>query len=438
MPTRTTCSALLALLLAACGLPDRQASTQHPLEIDVCTPVGCDDSKIAPLYDAGPFQPDPRPVAILQLWGGSYPCGDTGNVAWYTDQAFPNNSLCEPTNTRALFEDDGCIRVGCSTNAAQYNSNWDGDGELDVWNKMETELEEIYDAGFRRIILNRPAGRYQFDSPTGKDFPPSSQFWTLEEEHPDVWPIVQHNGPLTTWVVQKGDVSVGIYAGYRIHDPCDLNGWSAGHRVPNPWNKEDMCVAAQNILGWAGVPPDLYVWVPRPAREFWMDNASKAEPDADGGPIPARDSLVAFSRGRSWSNFLKFVGESIPFTISPTHYELDERYITKLAWMQRQATFELRARDGDAAPPDNETSFHVPDVTGIEPRELHALFQPCPQQPCPAVETVVDEVVKRYAERGYIPAAWHSSGASTLTVVAEACRDLANIPTGPLTSCAPD
>jgi len=448
--TRLKVTALLSLL-ASCGLPDdvgQRRAESHGEE--ACFPLSCIEVTTAPTDDAGPFTPDLRPVAILQLWGGNYTCGDpvTGSAPWYQDGNFDAlNATCADGPNRADWEDDGCVRRVCEI--VEYKAAWAGDGKPDIWNKMQQELDEIYSWGFRRIVLNRPAGRYQFDSPTGKDYPPSSQFWPLEDLQPDMWKIVRPRGAsppyLQEWAELRG-VTLGVYAGYRIHDPCSLWGHTAGHHLPDPWDYIDMCTAQQNIDGWA-----------RPFRtlagtqsfdmveEFWMDNTSKPAPDPDGGPIAARDSFVAFSRSAQWgsqSNDLKFVGESIPSSVSsPTHYELDERYVTKSAWTQRLATFELRTRNGDASPPPDQVSENVPDMTGVNPRELHAIIQPCPlDEPC--TETIDTGMVENYIRRGYLPAAWHVgsnvANLSTLKVVADTCRRVSGIPKSqPLTRCRP-
>src|SRR5262249_28447935 len=138
---------------------------------------------------------------------------------------------------------------------------------------------------WRRILLYLPAGTLPGQTMA------SSQWWSMPQ--PKRQDLAEH---LRKWILAHPDVSVGIYAGFQINDPCTLcmtegaacadcgagGGWpmcpqcagSGTAHVPVTASFADMCTVYSNIEPWI----ELGV------KELWFDAAGASNP-ASWGPM---------------------------------------------------------------------------------------------------------------------------------------------------------
>lgn len=150
------------------------------------------------------------------------------------------------------------------------------------------KLDQAYNNGWRRILLNRPAGNLIIN-----DNLTSSQYWTIPEwkredmEHPTLglraW-IQAHQDPNNP----ENSVSVGIYVGYQLSgDVCSL--WDYGNtgRIPSMSDPRDMCEIYRNNHYWARLG----------IAEIWFDHAGGRDRRVTGptGATERVQSLIDLS-----------------------------------------------------------------------------------------------------------------------------------------------
>lgn len=221
--------------------------------------------------DPADFLPDRRPAIGINLFGGSCTHPPVGGPAWW------------------LLTTDG-----------------DGNGVVDSVDELVTRLDALYADGWRRIILHLPAGSFSGQLMS------SSQWWPM--------PPAKRAGltqRLGGWLAAHHSATVGIYAGFRINDPCSLcmNGCGActscdgggdgctdcpscwnvpPARLPDTANAPDMCVVAANIQPW--VELGLY--------EIWFDDAAGTNPEV-------WFALLQLAGNPDYMGTVKFAGEAI-------------------------------------------------------------------------------------------------------------------------------
>jgi len=369
--------------------------------VGVCAPLGCTSARITP-PDAPPIPliPDTRPVRAINMFGGRWECNDAGLVPWANDTtAWPGTTCADPANTG----DDGCVgRPPCTDGVPtrEFHQEWAGNGQPDTWDKLESLLDRLYAAGWRRILINRPAGMRQGDSLS------SAQYWTLSD---DMRKVVD-GGYLAEWRKAHRDAELGVYMGWRVFDPCRLVGKQGPHRIPDPASASDMCLAYQNIHPWAtGSDPTAVATAtpdaapPRLVDEVWLDNSATV----DGGLAV----LLRYVRSASWAG-VKLVGEPIPQCVGTSCASpWDTTAFAQMPFIASQVFMERHGY----------TSTTVPDVTSYNPRELYVAFTGART----VGEPITEAVVRGYRDRGYIPISWNDR---TDAAVIAACG-------GPATPC---
>lgn len=132
------------------------------------------------------WTPDRRPVYRIGLEGGGYGGGPL-------PLSRPEMRLC----------DDVC-------------PDPKGNGVPDAFDWLLGELNRAYDEGWRRFILWSPTGNWH-NGTAAQNFIPSSQWWTMPEWMKQAY--ITHVG---AWITNHSDATVGIYIGWRLHEPCDL------------------------------------------------------------------------------------------------------------------------------------------------------------------------------------------------------------------------
>lgn len=242
-----------------------------------CNPLGCSGVDTAPFIvpSGWGMVPDKRPIGMIRTWNGVYPSahpqGNPLGLApkWYDNDINPNAT---PTD---VLDSDGNPVSG-------------GNGVPDAFDYLLRALNRKFDDGFRRIVLVLPAGSNQGEKMS------SSQWWTMP-----AWKRAGMNTYVKDWLDSKSDdgspVSFGIYAGFRIQDPCDLSMTSS--TIPDPYSLNSMCTFSQNIKPWIDVG----------ASEYWLDESS-IDPD----------TLALIQKSPDYRDIIRFGGEAIPHDAAPS------------------------------------------------------------------------------------------------------------------------
>lgn len=259
------CRRTIVAALVAGGLLAGAAQAQP--EAPPCVPLSCSTVEIGPF--APPmnweFVPDRRPVAIIPLSNGSRSLNEYGlNAWWYTE---------------GINQDDG----------SPYGIGFNG--VPDAFDELLERFEDLYSIGFRRIHLRMPAGNIVEES----GLLDSSQWWSMPE-----WKRIGFQTHVRNWLDAKrsqGDaVSLSIYAGYQLSDPC-TPGMDDAH-IPNFSDSNDACVMFQNVRPWMDVG----------VKEYWFDNGA-----IDWRNMMSLQHSKNYSaRGLDWRARLKFGGEAVP------------------------------------------------------------------------------------------------------------------------------
>jgi len=261
------------------------------------------------------FVADRRPGYIITLHNGEA-CSEYGLVPYWND-----------------CDNDGCAMwfwTACSCQSANCEDGWDETSPAipDAIDNLLWRLEAAYDAGFRRIMLNRPAGS------VGNTVS-MSQWWTIPEWKRD-W-LVSNDG-LKGWICNHTDCDVGIYIGYTFKnmegdndgDPCTLE---LGENTVDPdnANPNEMEIVKQNLQPWIDIG----------IKFVCFDYTAGADQLITGcGTTVFADSItehmLALQQSPDYLGILKFMGEQYPADLfgcpSPTHYIPDAALIEEGAY----------------------------------------------------------------------------------------------------------
>jgi hypothetical protein len=216
------------------------------------------------------FVPDRRPVKVIGTFGASRADDPLGrNPAW-------------------LEEDDDGNVFGDNCGALSFYQNSIPDG----FDWVLRQLDGFYCEGWRRFLFYAPAGDLDGEDP---QYLPSAQYWTLPqwqrdgfEQYIRPW-IEAHRG----WQDPADDVSVGVYMGFRICDPCRL-GMDDAH-VPDPAARDDMCLFYQNVRPWM----DLGF------TEVWLDAAA-------GIQLGNVDAFLQIRESPDYQGLVRIGAEGVP------------------------------------------------------------------------------------------------------------------------------
>lgn len=279
------------------------------------SPDWCDEESVEKCPMIESFTPDRRPITYVSFHYGvasetnpSLPdwwqdCGDDGNVEGISP--LPPGTPVPP--------------------------EWEDNGIPDAFDILRFQLERLYDKGWRRISLRMPAGI--LDSQIYS----TSQWWTMPQWKRDGFETI-----IADWIEDKiklkDPVSLSIYAGFLITDPCTLcmeactsgcvdfevNCGSAAtaELPPDPTDINDMCKLKQNVQPWIDVG----------FLEYHMDFSS-----------PSRDELRAIAVLDDYAGTIKFVGEALPRLVCQgdvTHM-LDGEAVDSLSWTATVQYIEL-------------------------------------------------------------------------------------------------
>ncbi|MEM9167426.1 MAG: hypothetical protein AAGB48_10450 [Planctomycetota bacterium] len=250
--------------MTACVASAQTGTPQQPIDsIDInpfgenCPPLSCAGVSVGPFQapEGWALKPDRRPVVVLQLRNGN-----------------PNNPL---GISPSWYDDDFENPDGPPTDD-------DLNGIPDVFDWLLNQLDVAYDLGYRRMVMRLPAGSLRGGPMT------SSQWWPMPEWKRDGFEMF-----VAAWLAEKNElgdpVSLGVYAGYPINDPCE---WSmTGARYPDPTVLADVCAFYRNVKPWMDVG----------VKEYWLD--------ASGPDWP---TMATFQHSPDYAGKIRFGGEAIP------------------------------------------------------------------------------------------------------------------------------
>ena len=351
---------------------------------EACTPLDCRGVEVGWFSPPSPseFVPDQRPGKVINLFGG-HSCtneiGLGGIAPWWADNTLESlDSRCDDLN----YLDDGCIWSTCAS--MTYQPSFADDGIPDPINELLDRLDLAYDAGWRRIMLNRPVGYAP---------PDMSNWWTMPE-----WKrngIMDHIRP---WINARlaDSISVSIYTGFLIFDPCatpDVVGYSSW--IPRSYNSDDMCQVYTNLKPWidAGI------------SEFSFDNAGTTK---DG----KRSKFLRVAGSPDYKGVIRTGGEAMPHESGMPVVDA----IRRVPWLALQRFYEHpRFPSGP------------PDLSSISPKEVSVAFH----------EPTVDcDTVRNYVMLGYVPWAWKND-VDIDSAIATACGSLSTACVAPIPACPP-
>jgi hypothetical protein len=271
------------------------------------------------------FIPDRRPVAVVAPYNGSY--SDTnpfGWVGWFRDP-----ETCGP--------------------------------------ELVQRLEDAWDAGFRRIVLNRPGGILQ-----DNDMVQMSMFWYLEQERRQAYSVHMRD-----WIAEKRlidpDLEVGIFLGSRHNSPCTPCLEPTGVLSAN-----SDCMDDPNYMpGWQGrldaatrqsaewTYQNTAPYLNNGVNALWFDSASLRGNTT--GVISMRESILALQHNPDYAG-VRIGGEAVPEGVIENGQWAPNPAVLQAPWIALHRFFIQDSRAGevyDPATTEVGVAFMKPDVNPV-------------------------------------------------------------------------
>jgi len=313
----------LPVVLLACASAKAQNCPPLPDASDVF--VFEDLANPSKSYSIDPgleFTPDRRPVAVVAPYNGSY--SDTNPMGW----------------------------VG-----------WFRDAETSG-PELVQRLDDAWDAGFRRICLNRPGGILR-----DNDMVQMSMFFYLEQARRQAYTVHMRN-----WIEQKRqidpDLEVGLFIGSRHNSPCTPCLEPTGVLSPT----EDCTDDPHYMSGWQGrldaATRQSAEWTYQNTSPFlnngvdalWFDSASLRGNTT--GVISMRDSILALQHNPDYAG-VHIGGEAVPEGVTVNGQWQPNPAVLKAPWIALHRFFLQDSRAGevyDPATTEVGVAFMKPDV----------------------------------------------------------------------------
>jgi len=370
-----------------------------------CEAPNCKAAQVGPfsLPDPPNFVPDRRPIKVINLFGGLWNHNVTGNIPWWIDQKLSGPDFPECNQTHYI--DDGCLPLN-SSGHYRYRRDYANNGIPDSIDELLRLLDEAYNAGWRRIVLNRPAGQYKGPDETfspSREILPASQYWPMP-----LWKREGLEKYLKRWIhAHRGtgddDISIGIYVGYRITSPCKIS--SLDRHVPDMSNPADACAVYQNLRPWIKIGID----------QVWFDASSQNLRTDAPTPI-APEQLLQIGQSRNYRG-IRIGGEAIPRVVENGQEKPNETMLAYAPFMALRRFYEsfpciptrVTCRPGTSwvVPVSSEVGVGFQRDISLSPLSL--------------------DIVKDYVNRGFVPWAWSdsSNGFDITNWIIEACGGLA-------------
>lgn len=220
--------------------------------------------RAAPARGADSYESDRRPgYVVLAFEGFSDENPDPlGRRGWWRDRTDNGFEMGQRGNQLT-------VRIPPVRGNGATTAN---NGIVDSVDMLLALLEEGYEKGYRRFIINRPAGFNRQLARGIRDLPNAS-WWAMDEALQDSLAADGSSagkaGGLAWWIRSRPDATVGIYVGFRAGDPG-----STLHegRTLDADRQEDVDAVFTNLLPWAEVG----------VTEFWFDNVGGITQNEEG------------------------------------------------------------------------------------------------------------------------------------------------------------
>ncbi len=292
------------------------------------------------------FVPDRRPVAVVAPYNGTYsPDNPFGFVSWFRDP--------------------------------------DTAGE-----ELVRNLDDAWDAGFRRIVFNRPGGVIQ-----DNDIVQMSQYHYLEHGHRVAYLVDARN-----WVLAKRQIDptleVGVFVGIRHNSPCTPCLEPTGV-LPDGYNCADDPLYIPGYQGHIDAGDrtsaewtwqNNFPWIASAFNSIWFDSGSLSA--NFGGTMSPQETIVTLQHNPDYEG-VRIGGEAVPRGdwIGNTFFPNPNVY--KAPWMALHRFFLQDTRAGEV---------YDPATT-----EVGVAFMK------PSVDPVYDiNDVADFRDRGYVVWAWRA------------------------------
>ena len=245
---------------------------------------GSNQIDAAPATGAASYTPDLRPGYVILAYTGplAAPGNDSlllGRRGWWRDRT--DDGFEMGSNETQLSVVIPAVPGNGTTTA--------NNGIVDAVDMLLAMLEQGYDLGFRRFIINRPAGFHE-DLPADLT---NACWWSLDEDLreslEDDSSTAGSAGGLAWWIANRTDATVGIYVGFRTGDP-----WSAFHSE----DPLDADRRADAVTMYRNVKP----WVELGVTEFVFDHVGGIV-DAAASDFGAEIRSDSLHRLRAHSEF---------------------------------------------------------------------------------------------------------------------------------------
>ncbi len=292
------------------------------------------------------FTPDRRPVAVVSPYNGSYsPTNPFGFVSWFRDPDTAGEELVQ-------------------------------------------RMQEAWDAGFRRIVFNRPGGTIQ-----NNDIVQMSQYHYLEHGHRIAYLIHARD-----WINQKRQIDptleVGVFVGIRHNSPCTPcleptgvlpDGYTcAQDPLYIPGYQGHFDAGDRRSAEWTW--QNNYPWLASSFNALWFDSGSLS--NDFGGTMSPQETVQALQHNPDYAG-VRIGGEAVPrgewigntFIPNPLVYEAP--------WVALHRFFLQDTRAGEV---------YDPATT-----EIGVGFMKPSVDPVYGIKDVAD-----FRDRGYVAWAWRS------------------------------
>lgn len=284
--------------------------------------------------------------------------------------------------------------VGGTATTLRLASWWDNDndnrdangfatpnGIPDGFDNLMRRLNLLYDRGFRRFEIKLPAGDPDIDLVSGRKMS-SAQWWTMPKARRD-----EFEGLVKDWIDEKatnGDpVEMGVYMGYHVNDPCDLDmaGADLFDTAFDALDESDPTDAAVIEDMMCRFKQNIQPWIDTGFTAFWFDNS---------GPSDLRTMLLKLANNPDYNMDAKFGGEAVPTNAGGScAFPFDSSPILRGAWVETFAVAEYRH----------------PNVTVSADSELHLWMSGHYNAPCGSMASAYGwdfEALERYYDNGWI------------------------------------
>ncbi|MCG8407530.1 MAG: hypothetical protein MI923_20225 [Phycisphaerales bacterium] len=339
----------------------------------------------APENGATGYTPDLRPgYVILSFTGSDNDPLSLGRRGWWRDRT---------DNGFEMGNNNVPLNVAIPPVPGNWTTTADN-GIVDAVDMLLALLEQGYNLGFRRFIIDRPAG---FHEELPADLT-NACWWSLDEQLRASLQDDSTNdgsaGGLAWWIANRQHATVGIYVGFRTGDP-----WSAFHSEDplDADRRDDAVTMYRNINPWA----ELGV------TEFVFDHVGGIVRPNEGNYDPEiRSDSLHRLRAHPAFDELYISGEAPVMTkISSgidgaNNYEpsgdLDELRVANHPWVIAVERLETHSVDKDR-------TWDISSITG----EINVGFSYYEDPDDPDPRRIFDrDDIANFLERGFTPWVW--------------------------------